>query len=320
MRQEAVINNPGAALAPGIRTLTRTSPTADPITTNVAAVTFQATTTAVPEKVRWSLDNVLQGDATGSNFTWNFTWNISAVDDGTYLVGARAFNKFGDSGTTRTLTVVLNRFAPRAPTGFVAGRNGSIGVEFEWNPNTERDVSGYRVYRVAGAAPSAADTLVCTTQTTDRLPTSCRDTDALAADATLYYYVVAVAPARPPATDVEESPRPTLLSQTYQVSNSNLPPNPPTDLRRRRRVTARSRSPGAIRSLRLPARPATPSATTGSIATASSYGDRYDRTGSGIEHVFVDTDPGPGTHSYSVTTVDSQLAESAPVTIAGVGP
>ena len=222
MRQEAVVNNPGAVLAPGIRTLTRTSPTADPITTDVAAVTFQATMMVVPEKVRWSLDNVLQGDATGSNFTWNFSWDISAVDDGTYLVGARAFNKFDASGTTRTLTVVLNRFAPRAPTGFVAGRNGSIGVEFEWNPNTERDVSGYRVYRVAGAAPSAADTLVCTTQTTDRLPTSCRDTGApAAAAAPLYYYVVAVAPACPPATGVERARGPRSSNQTYLVSDGN---------------------------------------------------------------------------------------------------
>ena len=222
-------------------------------------------------------------------------WDISAVDDGTYLVGARAYNKFGDSGTTRTLTVVLNRFAPRAPTGFVAGRNGSIGVEFEWNPNTERDVSGYRVYRVAGAAPSAADTLVCSTQTTDRLPTSCRDTDAPAAAATLYYYVVAVAPARPPATGEEESPRPTILDQTYLVSNANVPPNPPSglhgDVAGRRHGRS---SPGAIRSTRPRARPATPSATTGSTATARRYGDRYDRTGSGTEHVFVDTDPGPG--------------------------
>ena len=316
VRQEAVVNNPGAALAPGIRTLTRTSPTTDPITTDVAAVTFQATTTAVPEKVRWSLDNVLQGDATGSNFTWNFSWDISAVDDGTYLVGARAFNKFDASGTTRTLTVVLNRFAPRAPTGFVAGRNGSIGVEFEWNPNTERDVSGYRVYRVADAAPSAADTLVCSKQTTDLLPTSCHDETAPAAPATLYYYVVAVAPARSPTGGEEESPRPTTLDQTYLVSNTNVRPNPPTGF------TATSPGDGTVELTW--SDPVDPPA--GEAGDTVRYyriyrdGERLDRTGSGTETSFVDTDPGPGTHSYSVTTVDSQLAESAPVTIAGVGP
>jgi prepilin-type N-terminal cleavage/methylation domain-containing protein len=204
VRQESIINNPGAALAPGINTLTMTNPVADPITDpTVTAVSFEATTTLVPVAVKWSVGNVPQGDASGSDYTWTFTWNIGSVDDGTYLVGARAYDKIGQSGTTRTRTIVLNRFAPRTPTGFVAGRNGGVGVEFEWNPNTEPDVSGYRVYRVNGAAPSAADVLVCTTSTTDRLPTSCRDKNAPGLSAQLefvdtdprpgtYYYVTTV--------------------------------------------------------------------------------------------------------------------------------
>ena len=241
VRQEAVINNPGAALAPGISTLTMTNPTVDPITNpSVSTIAFEATTTSVPVAVRWSVGNVPQGDATGSNFTWNFTWNIASVDDGTYLIGARAFDKFGESGTPRSRTVVLNRFAPRSPMGFVAGRNGAIGVEFEWVPNTEPDVSGYRVYRVTGAAPSAADVVVCSTLTTDRLPTTCRDKDANAAPAELHYYVVAVAPARG-ATGDEESLRPTTLAQTYLVSNSNLPRTRPRISPRLHRGTARSR-------------------------------------------------------------------------------
>jgi prepilin-type N-terminal cleavage/methylation domain-containing protein len=319
VRQEAVINNPGAALAPGIRTLTMTNPTVDPITNpSVSTIAFEATTTSVPVVVRWSVGNVPQGDATGSNFTWNFTWNIASVDDGTYLIGARAFDKFGESGTTRSRTVVLNRFAPRTPAGFVAGRNGAIGVEFEWVPNTEPDVSGYRVYRVTGAAPSAADVVVCSTRTTDRLPTTCRDKDADAAPAELHYYVVAVAPARG-ATGDEESPRPTTLAQTGAVSNSNIPPNPPADL------TATASGDGTI-TLTWPNPDSPPAGESDDTVRyyriyrdGELYADRYDRTGSATDMTFVDTDPGPGTHTYSVTTVDSQLAESVHVTVQNVG-
>jgi hypothetical protein len=320
VRQEAVINNPGAALAPGISTLTMTNPTADPITNPaITSVTFEATTTSVPVLVKWSVGNVPQGDATGSNFTWNFTWNIASVDDGTYLIGARAFDKFGESGTARTRTVVLNRFAPRTPTGFVAGRNGDIGVEFEWIPNTEPDVSGYRVYRVTGAAPSASDALVCSKSTTDRLPTTCRDKDADAAPAELRYYVVAVGPARGVTAGEEESPRPTTLSDTYLVSNLNVPPNPPRDL------TATVPGDGTI--VLTWNNPDSPPA--GDVSDTvryyriyrdgELYADRYDRTGSATDMTFVDTDPGPGTHTYSVTTVDSQLAESVHVTLQNVG-
>ena len=319
VRQEAVINNPGAALAPGITTLTMTSPAVDPITDpNVSAITFEATTNLVPVAVKWSVGNVPQGDATGSGFTWNFTWNIASVDDGTYLIGARAFDKFGESGTARTRTVALNRFAPRTPAGFVAGRNGAVGVEFEWIPNTEPDVSGYRVYRVTGTAPSVADVVVCSTSTTDRLPTTCRDKDADAAPAELHYYVVAVAPARG-ATGDEESLRPTVLAQTYLVSNSNLPPNPPRDL------TATAPGDGTI-TLTWNDPDSPPAGESTDIVRyyriyrdGELYADRHDRTGSATDMRFVDTDPGPGTHTYSVTTVDSQLAESVHVTVQNVG-
>jgi prepilin-type N-terminal cleavage/methylation domain-containing protein len=326
VRQEAVINNPGDLLAPGIKTLTKTAPTVDPITTDITSVTFQATTTSVPDRVRWSVDNVDKGAATGSAFTWNFTWTVGAVgtnppvDDGTYLIGAQAYNQFDQSGTARTRTVVLNRFAPRSPTGFVAGRNGAVGVEFEWHPNTEPDVSGYRVYRVTGAAPSAADQVVCSTRTTETTPTSCRDKEAPAAPAALRYYVVAIAPARPPATGDEASARPTSLDETYLVSNSNVAPNEPTSL------TATAPADGTVNlawSAPQPPSAGEPGDTVRYYRIyrdGDSYADRYDRTGAATEHSFVDVDPGPGTHTYSVTTVDSQLAESAPITITGIGP
>ena len=297
VRQEAVINNPGAALAPGIRTLTRTSPTADPITTNVAAVTFQATTTSVPAGVKWSVDNVPQGDATGSNFTWNFTWNISAVDDGTYLVGARAFDKFGESGTTRTRTVVLNRFAPRTPTGFVAGRNGAIGVEFEWNPNTEPDVSGYRVYRVAGAAPErrrhAGLLHAHDRPSADELPRQGRSTRRPRHSTTTS------SPWRRRVAGHGRGGEPAARASTRRMwsRTATYRPNPPDGL------TATSPGDGTVvltwsDPVSPPAgEPATRSATTGSIATARPMATATTARARATEHVFVDADPGPGTHT-----------------------
>ena len=106
-----------------------------------------------------------------------FSWNIGSVVDGTYLVSAEAFDRFGESGTGRTYTMVLNRYAPSPPTGFTGGRDMHFSFnEFEWNPNPERDVVGYRVYRMSPTAlvPSSADTLICTTSVDDPNPTSCR--------------------------------------------------------------------------------------------------------------------------------------------------
>jgi hypothetical protein len=46
--------------------------------------------------------------------------------------------------------VVEDRFAPTAPRGLVAVQEGAA-VRLFWDPNPERDVAGYRVYRRAGA-------------------------------------------------------------------------------------------------------------------------------------------------------------------------
>ena len=80
--------------------------------------------------------------------------------DGNYLVGARAFDAQGRPGPQRSVTVTLNRFAPLAPTGLAAGRNGGV-VEAEWLANKERDVVGYRLYRgstLVSSCSSAAKT------------------------------------------------------------------------------------------------------------------------------------------------------------------
>ena len=309
MRQEAVINNPGSAFAPAIKTLTHTPATAISTTT---ALAFSATTTSRPDKVLWSIDNIDQGQATGSQTTWGFSWNLATVEDGTYLVSAQAFDEFGESGASKTETILINRFAPKVPNPPAGGRNGSFGVELEWAPNTERDVVGYRVYRVAALAPSALDTKVCETSVEDPLPTSCRDTTALPL-VTYHYYVRAMAPARIGA-GIEESDRPTSVGagKTLTVGSGNNAPTEPGDLAGVRdgegvtlTWTAASDSDGSIRYYRI-------------YRDGLAFGDRLDRTSSGTQLSFVDGDPGLSTHTYYVTAVDDKLAESAPAPTDGL--
>ena len=98
-RQEAVINNPGSAFAPAIKSLVPStgSATTNPPITNpaVTSVTFTAATTSRPEGVRWSLDNVEVANATrsvASPLVWTFVWPTpSSPVDGTYLVSAEAY-------------------------------------------------------------------------------------------------------------------------------------------------------------------------------------------------------------------------------------
>ena len=164
------------------------------------------TTSIKADSVRWYVDNVQKGTATGSNKTWQFTWNLNGVSDGTYQVRAQAYDRYGQTGAGYVVTIVLNRFAPAAPSNVVGGRNPLWGnlVELEWAPNPERDVSGYEVYRVKGGAPSTAnDTLVCSRVVSDADATSCLDPAAPTGNQ--QYYVVALGPPRPPATGVDRS-------------------------------------------------------------------------------------------------------------------
>jgi Tfp pilus assembly protein PilV len=320
VRQEATINNPGSAYASAIRTLVPTTPalTAPYLVSNAAtnSIVFTATTTGVPSFVRWYVDNLNHGNATGSATTWSFTWDLTGVVDGTYTIGAEAFDADNESGASRSVIVTLNRAAPQQPTGFVAGRNGSFGVEFEWNPNPERDITGYRVYQMVGATPApASDTKVCETSTGDPNPTACRSTTA-PMGGVYRYYVVALAPARPPSTGTELSATPTL-AQTALVDSTNIAPNPPQN------VNANRQDGMVTVSWSAPASPAAGEATDTLryfriYRDGTAYANRVDTTGSGTATSWIDFNAGDSLHTYYVTAVDSHLAESNPAPNGGV--
>ena len=115
-----------------------------------------------PATVLWYVDGTAKGNATGSLTTWNITWNLGSVTagattpnagevlDGTYLCPPRASTPTvrparRSTRRSRSTAAPRTRRATRS-----AGRNGGNGY-IEWGANAERDVEGYRVFRVGSA-------------------------------------------------------------------------------------------------------------------------------------------------------------------------
>jgi prepilin-type N-terminal cleavage/methylation domain-containing protein len=184
IRQTALLAKNGAPDLPIVNSLVLSNPTVSTpsnptISTNATTATFTATTTSTAQAVQYSVDGVNIGNATLSGGNWTFTLSLAGWTDGAYSIGARALNAAGVPGPTRTLTLTLSRLQPVAPPGLVGGRNavtknGSLVqvAEFDWLPNPERNVLGYRVYRPGGAlaCPGSASTLDLSTSCIDFAP------------------------------------------------------------------------------------------------------------------------------------------------------
>lgn len=184
VRQTALLAKNGAPDLPLVNTLVLTTPSvstpANPtISTSATTASFTATATSTAQSVQYSVDGVNVGNATYSGGNWTFSLSLSGWSDGAYAIGARAVNAAGVPGPTRTLTLTLARSTPAAPTGLVGGRNyvtsggASTSVaEFDWLPNSERNVLGYRVYRPDAtlACPSSASTFDLTSSCIDFAP------------------------------------------------------------------------------------------------------------------------------------------------------
>lgn len=184
-RQATLIANPTGGRGP--RIVSFPDPFALQITASgTVSVPFVATTTFAAA-VRWSMDDGVQmGDATGGPTLWGFNWDIGTVGlgswtvDGTYTASAQPFDSRGVPGEMRVASVLLNRRVPLAPAGVKGGRSAAGGgvIELEWNRNSERDILGYRVYRVGltsktricPPASTAGDGVITTTACTDTAP------------------------------------------------------------------------------------------------------------------------------------------------------
>src|SRR5205085_2543324 len=110
--------------------------------------------------MEWALDGVRQTNAPAfvKGNEWQFSWSIPlpAVSDGAYQVAVQAVNETGVYGPPVSITVTLIRTVPAAPKVAYGGFNevfvGGVKkkvVELQWEPNTERNVIGYRAYEPA---------------------------------------------------------------------------------------------------------------------------------------------------------------------------
>jgi prepilin-type N-terminal cleavage/methylation domain-containing protein len=226
VEQTGIINNPGSASGPAIRSIAPRAGTT--IVANIPQVIVDVTTSSKPAAINWLLDGSVkqpppvQQGATGLN--WAFTWNIGDKEtgtlDGPYILSAEAFNQYGVSGPGRQETVVLNRRQPFAPRRVTGGRTVFGTVEIEWDANSERDIIGYEV-RLAGVT---GETVVCP-YAVQGLETSCTDPAPPATDPLVYrVYAYDRDPAGVPREGDPSDPR--LVSVG---NNAPFEPPPPLD-------------------------------------------------------------------------------------------
>jgi prepilin-type N-terminal cleavage/methylation domain-containing protein len=311
--QTLLINNPGSAGAPAVRTLEIEpgSATIAPATNQVTAASgdtlqFGLTTSSRPATLHWLLDGASQAPITdGSDLAWRFPWSLGPKDaegsvvDGTYVVSAEAFDTYGVAGASRSLTVSLNRSWPDRVTGVAGGRTGDSAnpdqqvVDVEWLPSRHRDMIGYSVERV-----DAAGNLVEVCERADR--SSCIDPDPPVEDE-LRYYVY--------AWDVDENGDPRkgqTPSEELVVRLGNAQPFAPLE------ATAALQADGSVKLSWTPPIPEDPDAGD-SIAFYRIYrdGTGYDAryaVWDGLE--FIDGNTGGTPHDYWVAAVDENYAES----------
>jgi prepilin-type N-terminal cleavage/methylation domain-containing protein len=188
--QSTTVPNPGLAAAPAVTVL---SPASRNVVPGDQILNFTVTLNRTPAAVPWYVDGTAHGQATGSGTSWAFSWDLGAVNttaggspnvgeilDGTYVVSAKGVDEFGQAGTAKASTVIINRRIPYAPSVLHAGRNDNNGY-LDWGASGERDVQGYHVYRVG-----SPDQLVCNVQRVTR----CKDTGLPTGAA--QYYVMAL--------------------------------------------------------------------------------------------------------------------------------
>ena len=298
--QTSVVNNPGSAQAPAVRSLEPSGFTL-PVTTGLTTLTFKAVTSSKPKTIAWMVDGAVQSPAPtasdSTNLVYSFQWNISAVDDGSYLISAEAFNANALSGPTRSLTVLLNRYAPRTPTNVTAGFNRFGYAEIEWSPNTERDIVGYTVTRLSDGV------VVCSVQPR----AECVDKNPPGGGSDLQYSVVAL------DSDTAGVPRAGSAATATAVRSNNAPG----------KIGAGAKTFSFGRPQLTWTRPSSPVDPDGDgvlwywvYRDGTSYADRYDRWFDNAANVtWTDYDAGGADHNYYVAAVDTRYMEHSPVEI-----
>jgi type II secretory pathway pseudopilin PulG len=327
VRQALLMNNPGSAGAPAVRTLELSaSASRSPVNHVISApgdtLDFNLTTSSKPTTLHWLLDGASQAPiTTGANLDWSFKWPLGVADasgsvvDGSYVVSAEAFDAYGVAGPSRSLTVYLNRTGPDKVTGVAGGRTGdplmpqNQDVDLEWLPSAERDIIGYSVERTNALGLNRTE--VCARE--DK--TTCRDWNPPVEDG-LRYYVFAW-----DLGHLDGQPRKGQYpSDALVVRLGNNPPFAPVG------PTAALAADGSVKLTW--SRPFPEDIDPGDgisfyriYRDGTAYGDRYAVWGDpDAVAQFIDGKTGGTSHRYWVTAVDRNYAESAPVEAKWVTP
>ena len=334
LTQVSLINNPSGGLGPRI---TKFDPPTRrrrrPARSAAATTATFPTTTTTAGSVRWNSDGTPNGsgDSTGGPTTWGTTWQLGTaaagedptdanwattqytrppVLDGTYTVTAQAVRR------PRHRRRLARGGAAAQPLA-ADHRHGLRGrpqlqlrpdvVEFDWNPNPERDIIGYRVYDLGpdNALGTGNDTLVCSTASVRR-PPAARHGAARRAPPDLRRRRARPRPtSRTPAASSRESP----YAPGRQRSARPRPARPLGAARPRRDLATRKPKltwshPNTARGPLLPHLPRRP---------AARRADRYDADRDGTTTTYVDPTAPAGRHRYWVTAVGPGLNESTAV-------
>jgi prepilin-type N-terminal cleavage/methylation domain-containing protein len=355
----ALVQNPTGGLGPSITSITRTAPPEQPTVETDTKSTYRVVTASAADVVDWQVDDgVSTGTAAAfdtTNKTWDFTWTYPASNvDGLYTFSVQAFsNNIG--GPVAPATVTLNRAIPNAPSVVVtpraAGVNTRLGssppaVEVVWQPNPERDIVSYRVYRTTNSSPTLSttpspglDPVAC-----QAIPptTSCVDTSPPSSGSVNYYVVAFDKPwtskANPtqytcavgtlnvtPNAFVGGAERPGCPSAMVPVNISTAPTSRPS-FPAATTLTATTNTAGqahlAWSNVATPPAGGSPilfyriyRETTGSPPATLPFSARYAITANGTVQSYDDTNPAPPC-TYSVTAVDNNYQESDPLQVA----
>ena len=318
VHQTVLVNNPGSAGAPAVRTLvidTGTGTAISPVTNHVYAtpadntMPFDLTTSSAPATLHWLLDGTSQAPiTTAPALSWTFGWPVGhagdpdSLVDGTYVVSAEAFDTYG---VVRPFALA-DRHAQPAPaqqgSGLVGGRTG--------DPPHRRPRSSTSSGCRTPSATSSATALQRTDaagNVVEVLPargrTACLDADPPVEDG-LVYRVYAW-----DRNHVDGQPRISVPSDPLVVDLGNNPPAPPVS------PQAQLQADGSVQLSWTRPSPEDPDAGD-SIAFFRVY-----RDGSGFDSRYAvwngtdfnDGNTGNTAHEYWITSVDSRYGESAPV-------
>ena len=301
--QDVIVNNPGSSAGPAVRRIGVEGQASPVVITSGSIVRLTFDTSYRPADTSWLVDAAAQTPkptATGSR-TFYADWSYSALEDGTYVLGAVAFDKWGVAGQGKSLTVKLNRNFARAPQGLVGGRNGDALVELSWRANLEKDIVGYTVERSVDAGLTWAT--VCPLASA----TSCRDSapPPPGNDALVRYRVRAWDSDASGTPRVGPTPSPVLA-----LPAANPAPAPPVDLR----VAHLADGTAQLTWTRPADDPADPVVFYRIYRDGQTLETRYatsDATTTTVQ--FVDGETGGVPHEYYVTAVDRWYLESAKV-------